>query len=147
MRRIVTIIALILSILMLGCVSERPKGYNEPGYPDSYFEHPKLGWMLNKTYYIYETQGIDAAVAYVSNDPNNIVENNSIKVWISITEENKTYVDTMQSMGINILYVLNSTDISRGISAHAFLPIPKIHEVGELKFVKYVSFSVKPILT
>ncbi|KCZ73671.1 hypothetical protein ANME2D_00744 [Candidatus Methanoperedens nitroreducens] len=123
---------------MLGCIEERSKGYNETGYPDRYFEHPKLGWYINKTYYIYETQGIDAAKAYYSHDSNVILERDSIKVRIIAKEEvNQTNLNVLTSLGINIITV-SSTHIG------AFVPIPKIRDLGEQEFIRVIYPDVRP---
>jgi hypothetical protein len=83
------VILLIIFVGLSGCITEKPKESNQTGYPDSYFQHPKLGWDLNKTYYIYETQGIEAARSFISSDPNNIVEGDSIKTRIIVKEINQ----------------------------------------------------------
>lgn len=139
------IILLIILIGLSGCI-----GTNEevkiPIPTPSPFENEKLGTGLNYTAYLYETQGIDAAVAYLKRNPNRIIEKGNIGVRISITENNETYIKMLKSMSIEVLDVIDATDIGGEISVEAFLPIPKIREVGELKFVKAVYVESKPAL-
>lgn len=139
------IILLIILAGLSGCI-----GTNEevkiPIPTPSPFENEKLGTGLNYTAYLYETQGIDAAVAYLKRNPNNIIENGSISVRISITENNKNYIEILKSINIQVLDVIDASDIGGEISVEAFLPIPKIREVGELQFVKAVYVESKPAL-
>ncbi len=69
MRSVAIIIfTLTISIFLLGCIGGRNIDLDIPlPTTPNPFEHPRLGWMLNKTYYIYETQGIDAAKATTVN--------------------------------------------------------------------------------
>ena len=133
------IILLIILAGFSGCITEKPKGYNEPGYPSNYFEHPKLGWMLNKTYYIYETQGIDAAKAFYLKDPNLILKGNKIKLRIIVKEINQTNLDVLESFGINV-----TSASSDGTHIGAFVPIPKIRDMGKLEFINVIYPDVKP---
>lgn len=112
----------------------------------SQFENDKLGVGLNYTAYLYETQGFNAALTYLAKDPNNIIENGAIRVRISIIEDNITYVDMLKSLGLNVLYIINTTDIGGDISVYSLLPISKIREVEDLQFVKIVYVSSKPAL-
>jgi hypothetical protein len=133
------IILLIFLIGLSGCITEKSKGYNETGYLDSYFEHPKLGWILNETYYIYETQGIDAARSFIASDPNNIVERDSIDLRIIVTEINQTNLNILKSIGVNVTFVS-----PEGNDLNAWVPIPKIHDLGELEFIDMVYPEEKP---
>lgn len=139
MKGIAIIIILALSISMLGCITEKPKGYDESEYPPSYFEHPKLGWMLNKTYYIYETQGIEAAKAFYSQDPNLILEGDNIKLRIIVQEINQTSLNVLASLGISVKSV-SSDETHIGV----FVPIPKIRDLGDIEFIKVIYPDAKP---
>lgn len=117
-----------------------------PVPPPSPFENEKLGAGLNYTFNLYETRGINAAVAFLRRDPNNIIENRNIRVRIPIPEEKEIYINALKSIGINVLYVTNATDIGGEIEVHAFLPISGIRKVGELQFVKRIYVESKPSL-
>jgi len=114
--------------------------------PPSPFENEKLGAGLNYTAYLYETKGINAAVEFLKRDPNNIIENRNIRIRIPIPEEKENYINALKSIGINVLYITNATDIGGEIEVHAFLPVSGIRKVGELQFVKRIYVESKPSL-
>ncbi len=125
-------------------VENTNKELTMPLPPPNPFENDKLGTGLNYTAYLYETQGMDAAVALISRNPHNIVENGSIRVRIPVPEENETYISTLKSMGIDVIDVINATDIGGEILIEASLPISKIREAGELDFVTRVYVVATP---
>ncbi|VVB90279.1 Subtilisin-like serine protease [uncultured archaeon] len=127
-------------------VENTNKELTMPLPPQNPFENDKLGTGLNYTAYLYETQGMDAAVAFISRNPHNIVENGSIRVRIPVPEENETYISTLRSMGIDVLGVINATDIGGEILIEASLPISKIREAGELGFITRVYVVATPYL-
>lgn len=138
----IVIVLITLSTSILGCIDGGVKVQLPTPSP---FENEKLGTGLNYTAYLYETQGIDAAVTYFTRNPNLIVENGKISVRIPIPEENETYINTLKSIGIEVLYVTNSRGVGGEIEVHAFLPISSIRELGELEFVKAVYVENKPV--
>lgn len=127
-------------------VENTNKELTMPLPPPNPFENDKLGTGLNYTAYLYETQGMDAAVAFISRNPHNIVENGSIRVRIPVPEENETYISTLRSMGIDVIDVINATDIGGEILIEASLPISKIREAGELDFITRVYVVATPYL-
>lgn len=104
------------------------------------FENKKLGAALNYTSYIYETQGIDAALSFISSDPYNIVRVDSIKSRIILKEINQTNLNILASFGINITFIP-----SEGNELNAWIPIAKIHDLEELEFVEIVYLDRNPV--
>jgi hypothetical protein len=145
---ILSIIAIILVIIVGFFILPIFNTYEEvkaPHPPPSPFENEKLGTGLNYTAYLYETQGMDAAVAFISINPQHIVENGRIKISIPVTEENETYLDTLRSTGIEVIDIINATDIGGEILIRGYLPISRIHDIEKLEFVKAVYIESKPV--
>ncbi|WP_096207471.1 DUF2341 domain-containing protein [Candidatus Methanoperedens nitratireducens] len=125
-------------------VENTNKELTMPLPPPNPFENDKLGTGLNYTAYLYETQGMDAAVAFISRNPHNIVENDSVRVRIPVPEDNETYLSTLRATGIDVLGIFNATDIGGEILIEASLPVSKIREAGELDFITRVYVVASP---
>lgn len=134
------IILLIILVGLTGCITDTNIDLKTPLPPPNPFENKKLGSALNYTAYIYETQGIDAARSFISSDPYNIVEGDSIDLRIIVKEINQTNLNVLKSLEINVTFI--SSD---GTELNAWVPIPKIRELGDLEFIERIYLNRRPI--
>lgn len=137
MIKIMILWLLIIAIYLCGCIEKDDEEipiYTDPGYPNAYFAHPVLGWYLNKTAYIYETQGKKAAILHYRSDPVLITQESNLKLKIRTVEKDPENLDVLRKLGIDILTV--SAD---GTTIVGYVPVSSLKELGTLDFVKNVS--------
>lgn len=137
MAKYIVVLLLITVICCLGCVQKEKKEtavYTDPGYPNTYFAHPVLGWYINKTAYIYETQGEVAAFLYYSSDHLLSTRKSNLKLKIRTLENDPENLEILRGLGIDILTV--SAD---GTTIVCYAPINSLKDLGKLDFVKDVS--------
>lgn len=128
---------LIAAICFCGCIDkekEEVPAYTDPGYPNNYFAHPALGWHLNKTAYVYKTQGESAAFIYYNADPLLSTREGKLRLRVRTIENDPVDLETLRDLGIDILTV--SAD---GTTIVCYAPISSLQELGTLDFVKDIS--------
>lgn len=127
----------IAAICLSGCIQEEEEKaatYTDPGYPNTYFAHPVLGWYLNKTAYVYETQGNSAAFLYYTSDPLLSTHEGNLKLKIRTLENDPENLEVLRGLGIDILTV--SAD---GTTIVCYAPVSSLQDLGKLEFIKDVS--------
>ncbi|WP_321420376.1 hypothetical protein [uncultured Methanomethylovorans sp.] len=139
MSKLVISLLLIAAICLCGCIQkeeekEKPVAYTDPGYPNTYFAHPVLGWYLNKTAYIDETQGGEVAFLFYTSDPLLSTHEGNLKLKIRTLENKPENLEVLRGLGIDILTV--SAD---GTTIICYAPTNSLHDIGKLDFVKDVS--------
>ena len=139
MSKLVISLLLIAAICLCGCIQkEEEKGkavvYTDPGYPNTYFAHPVLGWYLNKTAHIDETQGGAVAFLFYTSDPLLSTHEGNLKLKIRTLENKPENLEVLRGLGIDILTV--SAD---GTTIICYAPTSSLHDIGKLDFVKDVS--------
>ncbi len=137
MARFMISLLLIASICLCGCTQkeeEKAAVYTDPGYPNTYFAHPVLGWYLNKTADVYETQGESAAFLFYSSDPLLSTHEGTLKLKIRTIENDQEDLEILRGLGIDILTV--SAD---GTTIVCYAPVSSLQDLGKLDFVKDVS--------
>ncbi|MCC7575724.1 MAG: hypothetical protein KK926_02665 [Methanomethylovorans sp.] len=137
MTRVMISLIVIAAIYLCGCTEKEEEeipAYTDPGYPNTYFAHHVLGWHLNKTAHIYETQGRSAAFLYYTSDPLLSTKEGDLKLRIRTLENDPINLETLRGLGIDILTV--SAD---GTAIVCYAPISSLKDLGALDFVKDVS--------
>ncbi|OPY21199.1 MAG: hypothetical protein A4E24_00680 [Methanomethylovorans sp. PtaU1.Bin093] len=137
MTRVMISLLLISAIYLCGCIEKEEEEipvFTDPGYPNTYFAHPVLGWHLNKTAHIYETQGEPAAFLYYTSDPLLSTRDGNLRLRVRTLENDPVNLETLRGLGIDILTV--SAD---GTIIVCYAPISSLQDLGTLDFVKDVS--------
>ncbi|MGB3907285.1 MAG: hypothetical protein WBL02_02495 [Methanomethylovorans sp.] len=137
MTRVMISVMLITAICLCGCIEEKKTGnpvFIDPGYPNTYFAHPVMGWYLNKTAYIYETQGEPAAFLYYTSDPLLSTREGKLRLRVRTLENDPANLEVLRGLDIDILTV--SAD---GTIIVCYAPISSLKDLGAFDFVKDVS--------
>lgn len=138
MTNVVIALFLIATICISGCLQkeeeEKTVVYTDPGYPNTYFANPVMGWYLNKTAYIDETQGAEAAFLFYTSDPDLSIHEGNLKLKVRTLENKPENLEVLRGLGIEILTV--SAD---GTTVICYAPTSSLRELSKLGFVKDVS--------
>lgn len=137
MTKVVISLLLITAICLCGCIQkeeEKTVEYTDPGYPNTYFANPVMGWHLNKTAYIAETQGEAAAFQFYTSDQLLSTHEGNLKLKIRTLENRPENLEVLRELGIEILTV--SAD---GTTIICYVPPNSLCDLSKLGFVKDIS--------
>ncbi|KCZ73672.1 hypothetical protein ANME2D_00745 [Candidatus Methanoperedens nitroreducens] len=69
-----------------------------------------------------------------------ILEGDEVQVRIVVKEINQTNLDALASLGIKIIYIPSDGD-----TLYAWVPIPKIRDLGEQEFIEVIYPEARPL--
>ena len=132
----ISVMLFIAIICLCGCIEEKTRNpvFIDPGYQILIFAHPVMGWYLNKTAYIYETQGEPAAFLYYTSDPLLSTREGKLRLRVRTLENDPANLEVLRGLDIDILTV--SAD---GTIIVCYAPISSLKDLGAFDFVKDVS--------